>query len=226
MQKSRLPSLSLALAAVVSVALTACDATPSNGSRDDVVMIGDSIFALSGEIKNQLQQMTGETYRSYYVSGTEMTGGMAFPTIPNQYVQAKQANPNIKTIIMDGGGNDVIISGQLQCGAGINAVCKAYLETEVYQVADKLYKQMKKDGVQNIIYLGYYVTATTEAVANYSAGRMGEVCRNNGVIYIDPRDEFEGKFGLIGVDGIHPSTAGAKILAELIYEELMKIGDY
>lgn len=45
------------------------------------------------------------TYRKYYISGAQMVGGL-IKTIPQQYEDAI-ANGPIRTVILDGGGNDI-----------------------------------------------------------------------------------------------------------------------
>lgn len=195
--------------------------TPKN---DRVVMIGDSIFAMSGEIKKQLEELSGETYRSYYIVGAEVTRGMV-QSIPSQYGEAK-ADGSIRTVIMDGSGNVVMISGPTTCsGTTVSSACKSMLQTEVYDVLDKLFGQMRTDGVQNIIYLSYYHTsdATTTAVIDYGAEKMSALCAKNGVFYIDPRSAFEGREAeLILQDGLHPTAEGSTMLADMIWDVMVQ----
>src|SRR5690606_2071352 len=54
----------------------------TDSDNDHVVFVGDSIFALSGEIQNQLEAKAGETFRRYTVSGAELSGELIAPSIP------------------------------------------------------------------------------------------------------------------------------------------------
>lgn len=76
---------------------------------NDVVINGDSFFALSGEIKSDLEKLartdgyigSGESFRNAAVSGAMLDG------ITNQYANT---NPKPVYVIMDGGGNNVLLT--------------------------------------------------------------------------------------------------------------------
>lgn len=88
------------LSLIAILAAASCIQT-SNDANIQVVMLGDSIFALSGEIANELVRLSGETYRDDYVSGAEMDGGFV-KEIPDQHNTAVGDDSNLRTIIMDG----------------------------------------------------------------------------------------------------------------------------
>lgn len=207
------------------------------GARPDVVGIGDSIFALSGDIEKSLYALSGETFKSYAVSGSEMTGGFV-TTVPQQWANAKsQATPaGIKTVIMNGGGNDVLVSGQLQCsGSTVSATCKQLLQDEVWGPMKKMIDDMKSFGVDHIIYVGYYVTGDTdkEVVNRWSQEQMEAKCEaweaegGYGLKYIATQPTFEGKDPATYTkdDGLHPTAATSQIIAELIWDYMRTI-DY
>src|SRR4051794_12397694 len=76
------------------------------GDGTDVVTIGDSwmsIITNGGGIEGGLDR-AGTSYRHYSVAGTLLLNGQ----IPGQYDQAKAINPKILTVIMTGGGNDIM----------------------------------------------------------------------------------------------------------------------
>jgi hypothetical protein len=84
--------------------------TPSLNSK--VIMIGDSYFAVGDYIANELENLSGEIYRHYYMGGATMGDNiLGITPIPNQYVNARAENAVISTVIMDGGGNDVLFGG-------------------------------------------------------------------------------------------------------------------
>src|SRR5207248_1465446 len=77
------------------------------GDGSDVITIGDSWMNLifTG-IEPSLDSVSGQHYRHYAVPGTLVLNEQ----IPGQYESAKQANPAIKTVVMTGGGNDILTS--------------------------------------------------------------------------------------------------------------------
>ena len=102
-----------------------------NATRNDVVNLGDSIFALSGKIHDNLQSWAGETFRRYALSGSMMSD------IGDQYDKAKRDNANIQTIFMDGGANDILIPATLfdpyNCKvdwweSGLSSSCKSLID--------------------------------------------------------------------------------------------------
>ncbi len=77
--------------------------------NNQVIFLGDSIFALSGKIQDELEAEAGETFRRYTVSGAELTGGFLAPSVVEQFAIAQQDNPDIRTMVGNGGGNDILI---------------------------------------------------------------------------------------------------------------------
>jgi hypothetical protein len=109
---------------------------------------------------------TGTTYREYYLAGAAMNNGLGQLNIPYQYdTMAKGdlavANPKaIQLVIMDGGGNDVLIdqqscltdanqAAQMADTACMNAVTNTVARTKT------LWKEMATDGVKQIVYFFY-----------------------------------------------------------------------
>src|SRR5690554_3453168 len=81
----------------------------TDADNDQVVFVGDSIFALSGEIQNQLEARAGATFRRYTVSGAELSGALVPPSIPQQFRDAGADDPHIETVGGEAGGNDSLI---------------------------------------------------------------------------------------------------------------------
>ena len=79
------------------------------GTGGDVVTIGDSWmdYVLGGGGIQAGLDRAGTNYRHYALSGTQLLDGV----IPRQYDRAKAANADIKTVLMTGGGNDIMFSG-------------------------------------------------------------------------------------------------------------------
>jgi hypothetical protein len=206
-----------------------------NATRNDVVNLGDSIFALSGKIQDNLHSWSGQTFRRYALSGSMVSH------IADQYDDAKADNSNIQTIFMDAAGNDILIPATLfdpyNCKvdwweSGLSSTCKNYID-DVYVDVVNLLNQMGRDGVDNIIFQGYYnvknglIGSTTlkQAVA-YGDTKLALAVQNataapNYRVFIDPRPFIVNSD--IVVDGIHPNDSGSQKLATLIWAKLQPL---
>lgn len=191
--------------------------------NEKVVILGDSIFALSGEIHNELARLSGERYRDYAVSGAQLNGGFV-RTIPRQYDQAVRADRNIRTIIMDGGGNDIQVGARSSCsGTSVSAACRRALAPSL-EAADALFAGMRRDGVGNIVYLNYfYILDTSMRPAFlYMHEEMGKLVAKHGGVVVDPMPIFNARgSALISRDRIHPTDEGSRILGNLIWDAMV-----
>ncbi len=231
---------------VVTVDGSAC---PAKGS--EVVMIGDSYLALSestsppaGEITEHLQSLataagalaSGDTYRYYYESGANMATTYTNSTItpiPTQFANAVTANADIKYVIMDGGGNDILLENT-DCllgspDAGISSTCEAAVQSAI-SAATTLFGAMKTAGVQKVIYFFYphlptNLRPSVNVLLDYAYPLVQAACENAPIpcYFVDTRPAFNGNDAtLIGPDGIHPTTAGSDMIAGLIWNEMLQ----
>lgn len=203
------------------VALNAWALSPGGGDADKMI-IGDSIFALSGDIHENLEDDLNETIDTYARSGCQMNGGSLICSrrysVPNQYANADK--DGIDTVIMNGGGNDFLIGegGDCTTEACVEEVLMAIEETIAGMVSD-----MKADGIEDILFLGYYNLGDPEQdqINNRSMDYKAETYPAMGVTFIESRDAFAGnERRYISGDGIHPTAAGSRVLADLILDAL------
>ncbi|GAB6095996.1 hypothetical protein JCM14469_22490 [Desulfatiferula olefinivorans] len=227
----------LALAGCGAGALMSVDQLP-DADRDDIVNLGDSIFALSGDIYSELEAKSDETWRHYAISGAQMVGGILADPVPDQYADARSDNPDIRVIYMDGGGNDILIPaiafdpyGCKNCNywwcGDLSRSCKDLID-DIYVATVDLLNDMDDDGVEQVVFMGYYhlkwglfgdLRKLDDAV-DYGDKRLRDACINSTVnaVFVDPRNAFEGKEGsYIIADGIHPTAAGSAVLANLLW---------
>ena len=204
----------------------------TNATRNDVVNLGDSIFALSGKIQDNLHSWAGQTFRRYALSGSMVSH------IADQYDDARADDPNINTIFMDAAGNDILIPATLfdpyNCKvdwweSGLSSSCKALID-DCYVDVVNLLNQMGRDGVDNIIFLGYYRlkngligTTRLNPAVDYGDAKLALAVQNataapNYRVFIDPRPYIVSSD--IIIDGVHPSDSGAYKLATLIWAKL------
>jgi len=208
-----------------------------NADNNQVVNIGDSIFALSGEIQDFLHSYAGETFRRYSVSGAEITGGVIAPSVYSQYNTARGDNSNIDIIFMDGGGNDILVPAiafdpydcktQWYEWGKLSSSCKNLVD-DIYVDTVNLLNDMYADGVDHVIYQGYYYTKNTwllqlddlEEAIDYGDLKLSQACQNSVVncTFIDPRSTI--KDSDIKTDAIHPKTSGSLKLANLMWPVL------
>ena len=89
---------------------------------------------------------------------------------------------------------------------------------------------MDADGVDNVIYLGYYYTKnglflldSMEEAVDYGDMRLSQACSNSAVDcqFIDPRSSI--RDSNIIIDGIHPNTDGSRKLANLVWPALQPL---
>ena len=203
-----------------------CSFDLNNPRADEynVQIIGDSIFDLSGDIQEYLDVLSGKVYKDRSVSGEKIAG------IISQYDRAISGTPTLKTVIADGGGND-ILQGSADCDSDpLTSGCVDVID----YVADKmeiLLDDMYNDGVIDCVWLGYYYLTNDEeeknealdyAYAIYPAV-FGDTRLNlygtGGAYLIDPRADIVAS--QVKSDGIHPTASGSQELATMIWDEMV-----
>lgn len=210
-----------------------------SASVNHVVNVGDSIFALSGQIQNYLHSYSGKTFRRYATSGAEMKGGdLIAPSVVNQFAIARGDNSNIQTVLMNGGGNDILLPVLTlfdihNCKrdwweSSLSTSCKNLIN-DIYVDGVNLLSEMHARGVNKVLYVGYYYTknslisgnlgALKDAI-NYGDTKFAAACANSPVscTFIDPRSSVTSSD--IISDGIHPTTSGSQKIANLIWPHL------
>jgi hypothetical protein len=194
------------------------------GDGKDVITIGDSwmLLATTG-IQESLTKASGQPYRKYGRPGTKLLDGV----IPGQYATAKRADADIKTVVMTGGGNDIIQNSTLKtdCMQG-GAMCDAQVE-KIRTALSELWKQMSTDGVQDVIHVMYSGSAGS-GVKNRETHnvKMAEVCAAVPAplhCHLLNTDMLIGPSDMRG-DGIHPTDPGYDKIGKAVFELMEKEG--
>jgi lysophospholipase L1-like esterase len=222
----------------ILASMVACGGSPyvESADRNEIITVGDSIYDLSGEIQLFLEQKSGQTFRNYTQSGAKLTGGSLATAVNVQYSDAKAADSNITTMVMNGGGNDILLPAVLsfdpyRCKTTwyrntLSDKCKALIE-DVYVTGVNLLNEMDRDGVENIIYLGYYKTTGKRenlvSAVEYGVDRLTDACANTtaNCTFIESRATMLSSDVLD--DGIHPTASGSQKLADLIWPNLQPL---
>jgi lysophospholipase L1-like esterase len=179
------------------------------GDGQDVVTIGDSwmsYFLNGGGIEGALDR-AGTDYRHYAVAGTTLG-----TSIPPQWDQAK-AGGEVKTVIMTGGGNDIMFSG----GCNTKAACEMAVQ-EIANMLDVLWTQMSDDGVQDVVYIQYSKNAGTAPAENRPATAPTPGICIRGPLRCHSMSTTELVAATDTVDGIHPTSAAADRIAAAVIE--------
>lgn len=196
------------------------------GDATKTIVIGDSYIALSGDIPRFLQQYSGQTYRLHAVSGTAMVGGLP-PSIPDQYRLAL-AQGAVETIVMDGGGNDVLL-GDITChttgpaGPMEGSGCAQTIQRAV-QGARDLLNEAAANGVREVVYFLYPhligLNADLNPSLDYAIPLFEQACAEVDLDckLVDTRAAFEGHPEYLGIDGIHPTAFGSEVIAQMVWD--------
>ncbi|MFP4533852.1 MAG: hypothetical protein ACLFNS_14350 [Desulfobacterales bacterium] len=101
--------MALILASGLAFAVGGCSWDYNNPDADewDVQIVGDSVFDLSGDIHDVLQDLSGKSYKDRAVSGAKIAA------IRDQLDYAEQRD-SLESVLADGGAND-ILQGSADC---------------------------------------------------------------------------------------------------------------
>lgn len=228
----------LLCALMLAFSLAACTGNPyeENADRNEIITLGDSIFDLNGVIQDTLESYAGETFRDYTQSGAELSGGVFAPSVVSQYASARSSDPNIETIVMDGAGNDILIPAMFFDPYGcrthwwrwnISRSCRNLIIDQYVNAVDLL-NDMNSDGVDNVIWLGYYELPRSNSnlrkALNYGDDLLAygcEVSANANCSFVDPRGTVPAS--QVESDDIHPTPAGSVNLANQIWPLLQPL---
>jgi len=182
------------------------------GDGKDVVTIGDSWMsgALGGAGIQAGLDRQGTDYRHYAVTATTLLSGQ----IPGQYDNAKRANPKISTVIMTGGGNDVMFSA----GSCSTPEACAEFAGKITKALNTLWTKMADDGVQDVIYIQYADAAgSTPSDSRGASKAVAEICYTGRIsCHSVPTSDIISRADL--ADGIHPGSAGNTRIAKRVLE--------
>jgi len=186
--------------------------------RTETHIFGDSIFSTSNRrIKGRLQELAQIPIYDHSVSGATMS------QIQQQYLKQHQAP--IQTVILDGGGNDILGQRGI-CQHQLAPACK----DSIHRVADIMrdtIQQMADDGVSELILLTCHYplgwNAGFDRAVDYAFDLLQDICEQSLIPcrLVDPRQTFKNRHDLFDWDGVHPNWNGSTLMAELIWESLV-----
>jgi hypothetical protein len=203
-----------------------------------VIFIGDSYinYGLAHTLLSTLIEQraikdgalkSGETYRNYAVPGTALAAPNALGMIAPQWDMAVAADPDIKFVIMDGGGNDVLLDNRqcLAAGSDKDAACQKVVADSLKVGAD-LMNKMKAGGVTDDIYFFYpHVPAGGDDINDYGLMQLQAQAMTLATptfrTYVeDTIPLFEGHPDYFASDGIHANDMGENLIADQIWKTM------
>ena len=193
-----------------------------NGKGDgtDVITIGDSWMHYEDGlgIQESLMRVSGQAYRIYGAGGARLLGG----EIPNQYASARRANPDIKTVIMTGGGNDLSLSDARSDLPSAGPKAKLQIDN-VAKRLEALWTEMGKDGVRDIVYVFPSRGGGIALSVDYATSKIQPICQSTVPAHCHWVDSDE-TIHMMLRDGIHPTDAGFDALGKTVYTMMEKEG--
>lgn len=197
---------------------------------NQVLLIGDSFFALSHQIAAYLEDHArnagaigaGERYRD---SSRLVGNALAFNGngIADQYTSAHEDDADIRVVIMNGGGADALVDA---CDV---PVAECPLLVDAADAAAELLSRMAADGVTQVVYVYYPDPQRADVLERIDALRplIQEACQSSPVPcrFLDLRPVFEGRYAeyIIPGDGLNPTAQGSQATAGAIWAAMQEL---
>jgi hypothetical protein len=222
---------------------------PCVSSPSQVVIVGDSyINWVSHTLPADLASVSGQDgWRMYALGGAAMAAGGIAELIPAQFEDAVAQDPNIVAVVMDGGGNDVLVADALKYPGGGDCknneyspsipVCQEIVKN-ASDTAHTLWLRMAEVGVRDVVYFWYPTTpvgtiiggGNPNPIGDYSAPIYQKICEGmtketNGKLncyFVDMRPVFDGHPEYFAPTDVHPDPAGSAAMAKAIWERMVK----
>jgi hypothetical protein len=213
-----------------------------------VILMGDSyINWVSHTFPADLYAAAGQTFRSYAIGAYSMgSGGIGF--IPTQFDTAVAEDPDIKVIVLSGGGNDILVPDTAQfpqggsCKNDPNAPnipdCQAIVQKAI-DAALALMGRVIAQGVTDVVYFFYpHVPEGTlvgglypNAILDYALPRVKAACdgaeaMTDGQLrchFVDLVPVFAGHPEWFAPADIHPNMAGSQVMAQAVWQKMTDV---
>lgn len=196
------------------------------GSGQDVVLLGDSWMSntlqfegTGGGLVPWLINAATQGYRSYALQGVALlVDNFLGPAIPAQWMEAVLTDPNIATVIMTGGGNDVLMNTTVAQSCESNGSACTQTLRQVTRTLDRLWTTMADAGVKDIIYVRYSAEAGVLAsLVGDNRVPMPPICAS-GRIRCHSFETSELLQGHLAADGLHPLQSGNQLVARALLD--------
>lgn len=205
-----------------------------------LIVIGDSyINWLSHTFPDDIVKESGQKWRMKAIGGTSMGSGGIGP-IPDQFYNTIKEDPDAHTMLMDGGGNDVLVADPTidlfhECqepGSSKKENCQKIVRLAI-EAADKLTVDAAAKGIRDVVYFFYpHVPASTilsgsqpneildyalPMVRSFCEGRESKTGGKMRCHFVDMVPVFEGHKDWFNED-IHPNSKGSQGMAKHLWQ--------
>jgi hypothetical protein len=214
-----------------------CMPGPTQGNT--VLLIGDSYVDINAKaFGTELQRLAkaagalgaSDKYTDRSVSGTQLVGGLLQPSIPGQYMAENNSDGHVKTVVMDGGGNDVLLGDRNCITVQAPPASQHCVDTVAGTIAaaKTLMAQMASDGVEHVIYFFYPhlpggglggTKALEDASVDYAIPLVQAACADAPLdcVFVDTRGLF-GEAVADFQDGIHPTVPNIQKISAKVWD--------
>jgi hypothetical protein len=202
--------LLIGILSITFLATSPSQAATALVNANEVVWIGDSWIQIPGIQHTRVRDLAraagvigaNEDFVDLAVSGSTLE------TICQQYYTREAGSVKVKVLLMDGGGINMFPSG--------GSLAQAQANTNTFK---QFLQRVKSDGtVQHVIYYIYPLDQVCPGVTQWKP-LMQQAAAESPVPchFIDLAPLFAGHPEYIGSDGIHPSDAGARPIADAVW---------
>jgi len=246
----RFSSTHFAFTITIAALLTGCDGTSDryktpNADEKGVQFIGNSYFDFMGYIPKDLIVKSGKVYMDRSRSGATLT------QITTDYEKAlaeadkPEASYEIRTLLLEGGGNDVRkVCKTADQGAGFDGTfaglsqpCKKALSGAT-TAAKALIDRTRDDKIENVVWLGPYYLAPdvvppvlidtfADAIKRHCETARAADARNN-CHFVETRGAWTPAQadGYVLGDRAHVNEQGGQIIADLLWQGMVNADVY
>jgi hypothetical protein len=215
----------------------------------DLLVVGDSYInwpATHTFPQDMIEASGGQVWRMEAVGGFSMaTGGLG--SIPATFEAAIAADPSSHSVLMSGGGNDILVAGladafgQCKTDASPTVPHCQKIVADAIAAADGMMERAVTANIRDVIYFFYpHVPNGTalggpnpNAILDYALPKVRDFC--NGVEkksagkvrchFVDLVPVFEGKSEAeyFFPGDIHPTSKGSKLMAEAVWTKMKEV---
>lgn len=160
---------------------------PCLANANQIFLMGDSyVNWISHTFPSDINAASKLQIANYAVGGTSMgSGGIGL--IPDQFDPAFAKHPNLTTVIMDGGGNDVLVPDTVQFPQGgqcKNMGAQSPTIPDCQKIVEKalsagrtLFMKMAQKGVKDVIFFFYPIVPKNTLIGGTDPNGMNEYAR-------------------------------------------------
>jgi hypothetical protein len=209
------------------------------------VLIGDSyVNWTTHTFQADLARQAGASFRLYAMGGASMATGGITTLIPDQFENGVRADKDIRVVIMDGGGNDILVPAATWIGGG---TCKNRADSPSVPVCQQIVQasldreqvlmdRMADVGVRDVVFFFYPTVpngtilggTNPNAIASWASPKVKAGCegaydrtgRRLRCHFVDMVPVFKGHPEYFATGDIHPNTSGSAAMAKAVWETM------